>query len=363
MEFSICIITKNECEKLEKCLRAARSLGCEIVVTDTGSEDATLEMAKKYTDSIYHFDWCSDFARAKNYSAARAANDMVFILDSDEYILPEKSEIEGLRALMEGHPGEVGRLKRANQVMQDEGMTCYRDFTNRIFDRRLFCFQGRIHEQLVRGNVFEGPSEDPYRPYATYYSGIIADHDGYVGSKQERKKKADRNLQLLLKELETRPEDTYILYQIGKAYFLMEDNEGAAKYLGRALEFEVEPSYEYVADLVETYGYALINCGRANEAVLLESVSEEFGKSSDFWFMLGLAYMNNAEFSNALAAFDRAIAVKNAKMQGVDSYLAWYNRGVIYECMGNPKEALDNYKRCGDYDRALAGLDRLRKSN
>jgi len=85
-DISICIITKNECEKLEKCLKNASFLGFEIVVVDTGSSDDTIDMASKYTDSIYHFKWIDDFAAAKNYAAKMARNNLVMILDSDEYI-------------------------------------------------------------------------------------------------------------------------------------------------------------------------------------------------------------------------------------------------------------------------------------
>jgi hypothetical protein len=49
------------------------------------------------------------------------------------------------------------------------------------------------------------------------------------------------------------------------------------------------------------------------------------------------------------------------KMDGVNSYRAYYNIGVIYECLGFTDKAYNYYKRCGKYEPALARIDHLRK--
>lgn len=354
---SICIITKNECERLERCLRAAKNTGFELVVVDTGSNDGTVEMAKKYTDSVYFFEWIADFAAAKNFAASKAINDMVFILDSDEYLRPLDSVLlDRICTRIWTQREHVGRMRRINQVQQKNGQTEYTDFTNRIFDRRKYCFKGAIHEQLVRGNVFTGP-DSADEIYEIYEAGFIADHDGYVGTPEQIKAKANRNASMLLKELEENPEDIYLLYQAGKAYFLAEDFEKSAYYLGKALEYEVEPELEYVIDLVETYGYALLESDRADVAILLESVEQEFGNSSDFRFMMGLVYMNNALFEKAIDSFLKATKVGKGKMKGVDSYMAYYNIGVVYECLGELSKAREFYEQCGDYEPAIKRLN------
>lgn len=368
LNISICIITRNECDKLQCCLEALMPLGFELVVVDTGSEDGTCDMVVRYTDKLYHYEWIDDFAAAKNYAASMASNDMVMIVDSDECLSIQDSkggfDSETLAAaflkIVEAHPEEVGRIYRHNEVIQGDDINIYYDWTNRIFDRRKYCFKGRIHEQIVRGNVFEGPVKDDLSiKYNTYMTMLSFKHDGYVGNKEQIISKGKRNVSLLLKELEESPEDVYILYQIGKAYFMMEDYENAQEYFGRALEYEVEPSYEYVQDLVETYGYALINCGRPSIAVLLDTVEAEFGHSADYRFMLGLAYMNNGQFDKAVNSFNMATKVDKGKMQGVDSYLAWYNMGVIFECLGDMKRASKYYKKSGNYEKAIIRLKEI----
>ena len=87
-KLSVCIIVKNEEENLKKCLLALLAFPFEIVVVDTGSADRTVEVAKRYTEQVYDFAWCDDFAAAKNFAIQKASNDLVLVLDSDEYIEP-----------------------------------------------------------------------------------------------------------------------------------------------------------------------------------------------------------------------------------------------------------------------------------
>ena len=70
-KISVCIITKNESEKLKKCLKHLTGYGFEIVVVDTGSTDDTVAMAKKYADKVCYFSWCNDFSAARNYALLR----------------------------------------------------------------------------------------------------------------------------------------------------------------------------------------------------------------------------------------------------------------------------------------------------
>lgn len=159
-----------------------------------------------------------------------------------------------------------------------------------------------------------------------------------------------------MKELETAPADTYLLYQLGKSWYMSGEYEKAVESFGTALGYDVNPKSEYVIDMVETYGYALINCGRMEEALALEGVYAEFSGSADFCFLMGLVYMNNALFEEAVEQFMEAVKRGNAKAAGADSYLAYYNAGVIRECLGDKKQAEYFYKKCGGYERAKARL-------
>ncbi len=171
-------------------------------------------------------------------------------------------------------------------------------------------------------------------------------------SEPQRIEKAKRNIQLLEETLKENGPDPYILSQLGKSYYMINDYEQASDFFSKALSFDLDPKLEYVIDAVESYGYALLDSGKADQALGLEGVYEEFGKSADFQFLMGLIFMNNEMFERAIEEFLKASRQKESRMKGVNSYLALYNAGVIYDCTGNTERALEMYRRCGDYEPA-----------
>ena len=69
--------------------------------------------------------------------------------------------------------------------------------------------------------------------------------------------------------------------------------------------------------------------------------------------------MNNAMFEDAVREFLKAATIADYAAVGVNSYLAYYNAGVIHECTGNIPEAAMLYKKCGDFAPALQRLTQL----
>ena len=71
MNLSICIITKNEEQNIDRCLKALAPYGLETIVVDTGSTDRTKQIAARYTDRLYDFPWCDDFIRRQRMRSKR----------------------------------------------------------------------------------------------------------------------------------------------------------------------------------------------------------------------------------------------------------------------------------------------------
>ena len=102
---SLCMIVKNEEAVLGRCLDSAAGLVDEIVVVDTGSTDATREIATRYADRVCEFAWIDDFAAARNFAFAQASMEYCMWLDADDVIEPE-DQVSGPEAIS---PGLCGR--------------------------------------------------------------------------------------------------------------------------------------------------------------------------------------------------------------------------------------------------------------
>ena len=359
MNLSICIIAKNEEKNIERCLKCLQPYGFEIIVVDTGSTDATKKIASHYTSTIYDFEWCNDFAAAKNFAISKATNEFVMVIDSDEYL--ESIDSGRLQQLLVKSSEKVGRIQRKNMFTRSNYQQENVEWINRIFSKEKFHYEGRIHEQVT---ALDG------EPYETYQAPVVILHSGYDLTEEERKAKAERNSALLLQELEHLKSEVdmnprsaeqipYIIYQLGKSYYMAGDYAKACEYFSEGLSFDLEPKLEYVIDMVETYGYALINSGQAETALFFENIYEEFGDCADFKFLMGLIYMNNEMFDEAVSEFLKAIEYKECRNTGANSYLAFYNAGVIFECCGMIDEAKEFYKKSGDYAPAIARMKEL----
>ena len=272
MNLSVCIIAKNEEKNMERCLKALMPYGFETIVVDTGSTDRTKEIAFRYATAVHDFTWCDDFSAAKNYAVSKATNDYVMIVDADEFLEPlEQSQLEVLYQMIEEQPEKVGRIYRKNIFVRAGELNENDEWLNRIFAKDKFCYEGSIHEQVV---AKDGGTYEMYR------TGLSFLHTGYDLPEEQRKEKAERNIRLLEKELDhlkkqqelrgTQTEEefvskiSYVLYQLGKSYYMEKDYEKACIYFSQGLSYDLEPKLEYVIDMVETYGYALLNSGRAS---------------------------------------------------------------------------------------------------
>ena len=83
---SLCMIVKNEERVLARCLDSVADLVDEIIIVDTGSTDATKEIAARYTEQIYDLVWQDDFAAARNFSFSKASMDYIYTHDAAEVL-------------------------------------------------------------------------------------------------------------------------------------------------------------------------------------------------------------------------------------------------------------------------------------
>lgn len=336
---SLCMITKNEAEKLRKCLSAVKDLPFEIVVVDTGSTDDSVAVAGEFTDKVFHFDWISDFSAARNFSISKASNDWILVLDTDEYVT--SADMEEIYRLIEEHPTEIGRLIRTSP--DDNGEKTV-DHVERLFDRRIYMYKRPIHEQVL-------PIDETNHMFTYYTIPLTVDHDGYISVNGENTK-AQRNLEILLASEKDYP-DAYTYFQIGACYHFMGDHKKACAYFEKGLDFDLSPQSEFVQMMIIQYGYSLINDDRLDDALTFyEQIYPYFDFLADIVMCMGTIYLRRKNYMKAALQFIKATTTEKYFTLGANSFIAFYHLGVVYELIGKPDMALDFYKQCGDYEPA-----------
>jgi len=148
---SITIIVKNGEETLAATLESVRVFD-EVVVLDTGSTDATLEIAGKFPNvKIFHASF-QGFGKTHNIASSLASNDFILSLDSDEVLTAElQKEIKELSL----DPNAVYAVPRDNYFRGKHMKGCsgwYPDFVTRLYNRQSTSFDdAAVHEKIIRG--------------------------------------------------------------------------------------------------------------------------------------------------------------------------------------------------------------------
>ena len=152
---SACIITYNETDRIEACLRSL-SFCDEILVIDSHSTDSTRERAAALGARVIERDW-PGYRTQKQFAVDNAQHEWVLCLDADERLSPQlRDEICALRAA--GFPGAAGwsvpRISDYFGRFLRHG-NAYPDRLVRLFDRRRGGWSGyEIHENTrVQGRT------------------------------------------------------------------------------------------------------------------------------------------------------------------------------------------------------------------
>jgi hypothetical protein len=85
---ALCMIARDEEALLPECLASVTGAVQQIVLVDTGSRDRTAELARAAGASVIGFEWCDDFAAARNAALAAVSCEWILVLDADERLAP-----------------------------------------------------------------------------------------------------------------------------------------------------------------------------------------------------------------------------------------------------------------------------------
>ena len=193
---------------LPACLESVRGIFDEIVVVDTGSKDRTVEIARSFGAKVFDFVWVDDFAAARNEALAHATGDYAFWLDADDVVEPpERVKLEALiSGLRVGDEAAMSCACACDPSPDGTGGDTVVDHIRLFPIRPDIRWTYRVHEQILPALR---RAEIPVR-----WTDLVVRHTGYV-DKALRSRKLDRDTKILMRELEDRPDEPFVLFNLG----------------------------------------------------------------------------------------------------------------------------------------------------
>ena len=155
-KLSFYVLTCNSEKYLEAVLLAAKEVADEIIVVDSGSNDSTGNISKRYTE-LFYYKKLEDFVKQRSFAHEKCTHDWVLTLDSDE--IPDKDFLQSIcylkeRNFKESESVDSYRVKREWYVMGKKVHSMYPatspDYVIRLYKKSKASFteSNKVHESM-----------------------------------------------------------------------------------------------------------------------------------------------------------------------------------------------------------------------
>ena len=300
---SLCMIVKNEEDVIGRCLASVQGIVDEIVIVDTGSNDRTKEIVKKYRAKLYDFVWIDDFAAARNYAFSKATQNYILWLDADDVIM--EADRKKFLALKSSLDPAVDSFTMFYHLAQDaNGQITSSLRRNRLVKRaNNFKWIGAVHEYLEVGGFIINSE------VAITHCAMSHDSDRnlriYAGRMAKGESFSPRDLYYYANELHdhNKHEDAITFYQqfldtkqgwiedniaacgkVADCFLALNNPEKHLEYLYKAFDYDT-PRAEFCCRL----GFYYLQANGLKQAAFWYKVATELEKPTDCWGMMNEA--------------------------------------------------------------------------
>ncbi|MBV8491239.1 MAG: glycosyltransferase, partial [Candidatus Eremiobacteraeota bacterium] len=226
---SLCMIVKNEERFLRECIASVRDVVDEIVVVDTGSTDATVEIAQSFGARVEHREWRNDFSWARNEALALATRRWTLVLDADEEVTADS--LPALRALRETPAALTGVYLQIRNAVEDEsgaGATMTHQLPRIFPTSPRLRFRNVIHESIALDGTEEFPA---------VVSPIVILHKGYTREMLDGRNKEVRNKALLERAIAEEGDSAFSWFNFGTSAIAAGDIDAGIDALEKMFSF------------------------------------------------------------------------------------------------------------------------------
>lgn len=356
MKITLCMIVKNEEKDIKACLERAFQIVDDAIVVDTGSTDETLSilesLRKDYPLEIRNHQWENDFSKARNESIRDAKGDYILILDADERIFSKRNELEDFLYENDSvaYSIPIYNVYENKQIIRSNMMI-------RIYKNINPRYDGAIHEQiLINGNKIMG-NKVPSEICKIY-------HFGYSKVAFKEKDKSKRNIDIIMSEIEKKPEDPFNWYNKGVMEMIAGQYETALEDFIKAHRLCKGVRMAYHNDLVIRMLQCMIGLKHYKKGINFakELVKDSLvSKLPDLYFYYGYMLKERKQYDLAIRQFRKCIQVGDVEQDssklGMGSFIPmieWArilkNQNLIQDAIQKYQEAINhpsNYQKEG----------------
>lgn len=359
---SMTMIVRNEEQNLPACLGSVQGLFDEIIVVDTGSTDRTVEIARSFGARVFDFIWVDDFAAARNAALARARGDYAFWLDADDVLEPpQRAKLESVLDGL-GQNGESAYVVRCacDPDASGGGGATVVDHIRLFPVREDVRWTYRVHEQILPALRV---ADVPVR-----WTDVVVRHTGYADGAL-RRRKLERDEAILRGELEERPSDPFVLFNLGSIAIELRDWPTALGHLQQSLAGSAP------TDSITRKLYALIaRCHQmmGDPATALETCAAGLAIDPDdaeLHFREAVVRRNSGDRDGAERCWRRILTLTRPERfasvdPGIYGHLTRRNLAALAEERGDGAEAArfwgEVLEECPGDPEAVSKLQRLR---
>ena len=331
---TISMLVSNRIDTVEKCFESFRPLleqiPSEFIAVDTvGDEksDGSVDVARKYADKIVHFEWCDDFAAARNAGLKEARGKWLIYLDDDEWFDDADPLIDFF-----SKPELYENYDRVSMMEHSYTSASQIEYGSSSFSRISVLtpeakFVNPVHE-LLEGIVYRNEYD---------LKGTFVHHVGYIGKLNN--KKIERNREIMNNELEKHPDNPHLwLQQIA----------GAGSDADEMLELSEKAIFELRKrelsdwnnqDWVEIFLYRMKSYARLKMWDKLDENVDEF-----------LEHVKNPFFRGIAAIFELSRNLNDFGIEKANDWIHIYFEAVKYYVDRDEKEI--SYFFSDDIDKA-----------
>lgn len=311
---------KNEAENLPRLAKSIEGCFDKVYVTDTGSTDNSVEVAKSLGFEVSHFDWIYDFSAARNFNFSQAKEDYILWADLDDCLTGREAFIKWRDTAMQFADYHLATYDYAHNADGSPAVSFARE---RVVKNR--------HADSWRHFLHEGIPGRPNEQMSMVPSTVWK--ISHQRTTEDLAKDKGRNITIFEKQFAAGKKlDTRMKFYYGKELFeIQRPDEAIVHLLAAASSDDCEPH-----DRLLSIQYAVFSCMAAasmlnpenqtakekSEKYLIDGIKiAHQGLSLDsnraeFWTSIGDSYIKLGKIKEAVPYFSAAMKCDPAGMPG-----------------------------------------------